>query len=102
MIKGIDSKFVNGALQSRGYNIHWKRNVPNANEEITFIMAFNAHEALNKLLCIKGGFDKISIAKIQDYDRAALCYRGDAITADDENGILYQMIQSWNNSREQN
>ena len=51
-----------------GYNVYWVKKGSDL-EKITFIMAENHEEAWNKVLKIKGGSNKITIIKAQEYDR---------------------------------
>lgn len=80
-----------------GVNLKWKK-VGSTNEKITFMMCYTYEEAISSLLKIKGGWKKIDIISIQEYDRETNEYRNEPILADDENGIIYQMKKSYEES----
>lgn len=83
-----------------GLNITWrKKNAKKEYTNITFVMADTYRNALQKLLRIKGGFEKIVIVSIQEYDRITNEYRNDPVTEDDEDGIIFEIYNEWKNSK---
>ena len=51
-----------------GFNVYWLKN-GSTEEKVTFIMSVDHTEAYNKVLRIKGGPSKVTITKVQEYDR---------------------------------
>lgn len=86
-----------GTVHVIGVNIIWKK-ADSARKYTTFSMCRTYREALEIFLKIKGGFDKIDIISIQDYDREKQKYVGEPLTADNENGIIYILKKEWKES----
>lgn len=75
--------------------IKWKKK-NNSKTHYTFIDSFESYRgALTSLLNVKGGFEKINIISIQDYDRNLQECKNDPILAEDEDGIISQMYKEW-------
>ncbi len=86
-----------GSIRVIGVNIAWKKKTAKK-ENITFMMCTTYKEAIEKLLKIKGGWKKIDILSIQDYDRESLEYRNYPILSTDEDGVIYIMKKEWEES----
>lgn len=87
-----------GSIKTIGVNIIWKKKT-STKENITFMMCTTYKEAIEKLLKVKGGWEKIDIISIQIYNRKTLEYEGDPILAEDVDGIIYQMKKEWEESK---
>lgn len=61
-----------------GYNVYWVK-IGSDLERVTFIMADSHEEAWNKVLKIKGGSNKITIIKAQEYDRLSKSLRNEPV-----------------------
>lgn len=86
-----------GSIRVIGVNIAWKKKTAKK-ESITFMMCTTYKEAIEKLLKIKGGWKKIDILSIQDYDRESLEYRNYPVLSTDEDGVIYIMKKEWEES----
>ena len=67
----------------------------NTKENVTFTLCTTYKEAIEKLLKLKGGWNKIDILSIQDYDNTILEYRSYPILSTDEDGVIYLMEKEW-------
>lgn len=61
-----------------GFNVYWVKN-GSTEEKVTFIMSVDHEEACDKVLRIKGGSAKITITKVQEYDRLSKTLVGSPI-----------------------
>lgn len=78
--------------------IRWRKKDSNK-INYTFIDSFESYRgAITSLLNAKGGFGKIDIMSIQDYDRNIQKCKNEPILADDKNGIIFEMYNEWKNS----
>lgn len=106
MIKGLENKYNDKKeIILRGFKVYWRRNnsnIENEEENMTFIMAYNGMEAINKFLASKGGFERVVIYKVQEYNMETKEDINEPLYANDKNGILYQMIIDYNNSKKEN
>lgn len=77
-----------------GFNIVWeKKDFKKANT--TFVMSRSYRNAIQTVLKVKGGFDKIDILSIQEYDRESGQAKGDLISAHDTGGIICKMKEEY-------
>ena len=88
----------NGSIKTIGVNIIWKKKT-STKENTTFMMCTTYNEAIEKLLKVKGGWRKIDVISIQDYDRETLEYRNYPILSTDEDGVIYIMKKEWEESQ---
>lgn len=77
-----------------GFNIVWKKK--NADKaSTTFIMSRSYKSAVQTLLKTKGGFGKIDILSIQEYDRESGQLKNAPVYVDDKDGIIYKMKEEF-------
>lgn len=106
MIKGLENKYNDKKeIILRGFKVYWRRNnsnIENEEENMSFIISYNGMEAINKFLASKGGFERVVIYKVQEYNMETKEDIDEPLYANDKNGILYQMIIDYNNSKKEN
>lgn len=78
-------------------NITWKK-IGTNKEKVSFITCDTHEEALKMFLNVRGGFSKVEVISMQDFDRDLNANVGDPILATDENGIIYQMKKVYEES----
>ena len=83
-----------GSERTIGVNIIWKKK-NSTKENITFTLCTTYKEAIEKLLKLKGGWNKIDILSIQDYDNTTLEYRNYPILSTECDGVIYLMKKEW-------
>lgn len=82
-----------------GFNVVYKKKNSESINTV-FIMSNSYRNAINKVLKIKGGFKKIDIISIQEFDRETMELRCKPVLADDVNGIIYKMKEEYKLSAE--
>lgn len=62
----------------------------------TSIDSFESYKgAISALLSLKGGFEKIDILSVQDFNKNLNQCINDPIMADDKDSIIYKMYKEW-------
>ena len=78
-------------------NITWKK-IGTDKEKVTFITSKTNEEALRMFLNVQGGFSKVEVISMQNFDRDLNANVGDPILATDETSIIYQMKKAYEES----
>lgn len=103
MIKGLENKYNDKKeIILRGFKVYWRRNnsnIENEEENMSFIISYNGMEAINKFLASKGGFERVVIYKVQEYNMETKEDIDEPLYANDKKGILYQMITDYNDNK---
>ncbi|WP_301214404.1 hypothetical protein [uncultured Clostridium sp.] len=106
MIKGLENKYNDKKeIILRGFKVYWRRNnsnIENEEENMSFIISYNGMEAINKFLASKGGFERVVIYKVQEYNMETKEDIDEPLYANDKKGILYQMITDYNDNKKEN